>query len=178
MTTAKKLPTRLHHTAYVTKDLEATRAFYEDVIGLPLVATWCEQEELFGEERTFAHCFFEMADGSALAFFQFANQKDHDLFGPEQPESPFIHIALNVDEETQAGIIERIDKAGITEPDTYILDHGYCKSVYVKDPNRMLLEFTTDAVGADGLKEIRRASAREDLKRWLGGDHTPNNDVR
>ena len=32
----KKLPSRLHHNAYVTKDQEATRAFYEDLIGLPL----------------------------------------------------------------------------------------------------------------------------------------------
>ena len=32
-------PTRLHHYAYPTKDQEATRAFYEDMIGLPLVAT-------------------------------------------------------------------------------------------------------------------------------------------
>ncbi len=172
------MPTRLHHTAYVTKDLEATRQFYEDVIGIPLVATWCEKDELFGAERIFAHCFFEMADGSALAFFQFANEEDHAMFGPEQPESPFIHIALNVDPETQEGIIERIAKAGIVEPDTYILDHGYCKSVYVRDPNRMLLEFTTDAPDADGLKAERRETAYADLKRWLAGDHTPNNEVR
>jgi catechol 2,3-dioxygenase-like lactoylglutathione lyase family enzyme len=33
------LPTRLHHTAYVTRDMEKTRHFYEDLIGLPLVAT-------------------------------------------------------------------------------------------------------------------------------------------
>jgi glyoxylase I family protein len=46
-----KAPTRLHHTAYVTKDLEATRAFYEDLIGLPLVATWSETDELFGAMR-------------------------------------------------------------------------------------------------------------------------------
>ena len=31
-----QLPMRLHHTAYVTKDQEKTRQFYEDVIGLPL----------------------------------------------------------------------------------------------------------------------------------------------
>jgi len=37
-----KLPSRLHHTAYVSKDLEATRHFYEDILGFPLVATWCE----------------------------------------------------------------------------------------------------------------------------------------
>jgi len=82
MSDTKTLPNRLHHTAYVTKDLEATRAFYEDLIGLPLTATWSEQDELFGAVRTYCHCFFGLADGSALAFFQFANKEDHDLFDP------------------------------------------------------------------------------------------------
>ncbi|MBL0966976.1 MAG: VOC family protein, partial [Blastomonas sp.] len=67
-----QLVNRLHHTAYTTRDLEATRAFYEDVLGFPLVATYCEKDELFGKERTYCHCFFAMKDGSALAFFQFA----------------------------------------------------------------------------------------------------------
>ena len=178
MTTTQKMPTRLHHTAYVSKDLEATRRFYEEVIGLPLVATWCEQEELFGEVRTYAHCFFELADGSALAFFQFVDPKDQALFGPELAESPFIHVALTVDAETQDDIIGRIEKAGIREPETYILDHGYCKSVYVKDPNRMLLEFTVDAPEAAELNKVQRTKAHAELKRWLGGDHTPNNNVR
>jgi catechol 2,3-dioxygenase-like lactoylglutathione lyase family enzyme len=30
---------RLHHAAWVTRDQEATRHFYEDIIGLPLAAT-------------------------------------------------------------------------------------------------------------------------------------------
>ena len=62
-----RLPSRLHHTAYVTKDLEATRAFYEDVIGLPLSATWSETDHLFGKDRTYCHVFFDLADGSSLA---------------------------------------------------------------------------------------------------------------
>ena len=70
----KILANRLHHTAYVTKDLEATRAFYEDVLGFPLLATYCEKDELFGKERTYCHCFFELGDGGALAFFQFADR--------------------------------------------------------------------------------------------------------
>ena len=37
MASKSKLPSRLHHTAYVTRDLEATRKFYEDLIGLPLI---------------------------------------------------------------------------------------------------------------------------------------------
>jgi glyoxylase I family protein len=38
MSTTRKLPSRLHHTAYTTKDMEKTRVFYEEVIGLPLIA--------------------------------------------------------------------------------------------------------------------------------------------
>src|SRR5688572_31471906 len=104
MAISAKLPSRLHHTAYTSKDLEATRAFYEDVIGLPLVATWCEKDELFGKERTYCHCFFALADGGALAFFQFADAEDQAQFGPQMPFSPFHHIALNVDPETQKAI--------------------------------------------------------------------------
>ena len=66
MTMTEKLPSRLHHNAYVTKDQEATRAFYEDLIGLPLVATWSEADELFGAKRVYCHTFFGLGDGSAL----------------------------------------------------------------------------------------------------------------
>ena len=83
------LPTRLHHNAYVTRDMEATRHFYEDLVGMPLVATWCEADELFGKERVYCHCFFGLSDGSALAFFQFAHREDEELFGPKMPASPF-----------------------------------------------------------------------------------------
>ena len=47
-----KLPSRLHHTAYVSRDLEATRKFYEEVIGLPLLATWCEKDMQAGAQLT------------------------------------------------------------------------------------------------------------------------------
>ena len=55
MAITAKLPSRLHHTAYVSRDLEATRKFYEEVIGLPLLATWCEKDLLFGAEIGRAH---------------------------------------------------------------------------------------------------------------------------
>ena len=97
-----QLVNRLHHTAYTTRDLEATRAFYEDVLGFPLVATYCEKDELFGKERVYCHCFFAMKDGSALAFFQFADPADADEFSPPIPESPFHHIALQVEVDAQA----------------------------------------------------------------------------
>ena len=175
---ASALPNRLHHTAYVVKDLEATRRFYEDVLGFPLMATWCEQEELFGSVRTYCHCFFGLADGSALAFFQFADPADQAEFGPDLAPSPFRHIALNVDREAQAELERRIAAAGIELPQTYVLEHGYCRSVYVVDPDGMIVEFTLDAGHADQINAIRLKDARSELKRWLAGDHRPNNDVR
>jgi len=171
-----KLPSRLHHTAYTSKDLEATRHFYEDIIGLPLVATWCEKDELFGKERTYCHCFFGLADGSALAFFQFASKEDEELFSPAMPPSPFHHIALTVDEETQAGIERRLMEANL--PGTYVLEHGYCRSVYAQDPNGMIVEFTRDHPDAAKIDELRRKDAHSELKRWLGGDHHNNNMFR
>src|SRR5271166_7148 len=128
------LPTRLHHNAYVTRDMEATRHFYEDLIGMPLVATWCESDQLFGKERVYCHCFFGLADGSALAFFQFAHSEDQELFGPPMPSSPFQHIAVNVDAKTQALVEKRLAKAGMKEPKFYVLEHGYCRSIYATDP--------------------------------------------
>src|SRR5262249_20487415 len=82
-TGTSKLPARLHHTAYTTKDMEKTRKFYEEIIGLPLVATWSEADELFGKLRVYCHCFFALADGGALAFFQFADKSDEREFSPE-----------------------------------------------------------------------------------------------
>jgi catechol 2,3-dioxygenase-like lactoylglutathione lyase family enzyme len=173
-----KLPSRLHHTAYVTKDQEKTRKFYEEVIGLPLIAAWSESDELFGKVRTYVHTFFAIGDGGALAFFQFADPADQAEFGPKMPASPFHHIALQVDAETQAAIEARIAKAGIQPPDTYVLEHGYCRSVYVNDPNGLILEFTLDHPSADKITRDRRQDAHAVLKRWLAGDHTSNNTYR
>jgi glyoxylase I family protein len=178
MATPAKLPSRLHHTAYVTKDLEATRKFYEELIGLPLVATWCEKDELFGAERVYCHLFFALGDGGALAFFKFAKPEDEALFGPKMAETPFHHIALNVDKETQKGIEQRLVAAGYKEPKMYVLEHGYCRSVYVTDPNGMILEFTLDHPDVEKINRTRRDNAHAELKRWMAGDHTSNNTYR
>jgi catechol 2,3-dioxygenase-like lactoylglutathione lyase family enzyme len=172
------LPKRLHHTAYVTADMEKTRHFYEDIIGLPLLATWSESDELFGALRTYCHTFFGLADGGALAFFQFARPEDQQLFGPKMPASPFHHIALKVDAETQNGIAQRLAQAGYREPQTYILEHGYCRSLYVEDPNGMIVEFTLDHPDVERIGADRRADAHATLKRWLAGDHASNNTYR
>lgn len=161
-------PRRLHHAAWITRDMEATRRFYEDVIGLPLTQTWAERNAETGRE--YVHTFFEFADGGALAFFQFADQDEN----PIELASPG-HIAFECDAETQAGLKARLEAAGYQ---LRVTDHGYCISLYVDDPNNLRLEFTVDHSGLEAVMDRQRHNAHKDLKRWLAGDHTPNNDMR
>jgi len=175
MNAALQIHSTLHHNAYVCTDMEAVRAFYEEIIGFPLVATWAEQTDLFGKVRTYMHCFFDIGDGSCLAFFQFADEEDQQEFGPALPPSGFRHLAMKVDQQTQDGIKARLDAAGITEPQAYILNHGYCYSLYVFDPSGLLVEFTVDHEDVENINAAKKKTARADLQKWLSGDHTPNN---
>jgi hypothetical protein len=133
---------------------------------------------LFGAERTYCHCFFGLADGSALAFFQFARPEDQKLFGPKMPESPFHHVALNVTSDVQAGIEKRLRAAGYAEPRIYVLEHGYCRSLYVSDPDGMICEFTVDHASVEKINAEKKATAHSELERWLAGDHHSNNMFR
>ena len=172
-----KLPLRLHHNAYVAKNLEVTRTFYEDVLGMPLLATWCEKADLFGKERVYCHCFFGLEDESALAFFQFADPEDQAEFGPELPISGFRHIALKVEKDQQDDMLARLQKVDYDKEKYYFLDHGYCYSLYVLDPDNMIVEFCTDHPDVDKINAEVLPKAHSELKRWLDGDHTPNNEA-
>ena len=175
MNAINKLPKRLHHNAYVVKDLERTRSFYEDVLGMPLLATWCEKADLFGKERTYCHCFFGLEDESALAFFQFADADDQQEFGPELPLSGFRHIALKVDKDLQQSLLQKLKDTSYNPEKFYFLDHGYCNSLYVIDPDGMIVDFCTDHPEVERINAEVLPKAHAELKRWLAGDHTPNN---
>ncbi len=172
------LPLRLHHHAWIVEDQETNRQFYEDVLGLPLTATWTEKDVILGAERTYCHTFYTMADGSALAFFQFADPEDAKLFKTEVNFTPWRHIAFKVDQEVQEALQKRIAEAGYKEPDAFLTDHGYCVSLYITDPNGLMLEFVVDHPDTEKIDAERRRTAHADLARWLSGDHTSNNDWR
>jgi len=172
---AAPIPARLHHNAYVVKDQRATQRFYGNILGLPLLATWCEVDELFGAERVYCHTFYGLEDGGALAFFQFADEGDAALFGPQFRPSPFIHIALKASQEVQEAITARLVEA---RWDHFVLDHGYCVSLYATDPDGLIVELTVDHPDVEAITAVRRASAHADLDRWLAGDHTSNNTYR
>jgi glyoxylase I family protein len=173
----KELPSRLHHNAYVCASQERTRHFYEDIIGLPLIATWIEEGEapdFPGKKISFAHTFFGIGDGGALAFFEFADPEVAARYKAKQ--QPFyVHLALAVSAATQDEIQRRLEAEGVA---VRVRDHGYCKSIYATDPDGLIVEFTADAANAVQIDAWQRKSAHETLKRWAAGDRTINNDVR
>src|SRR5439155_25885167 len=80
----------LHHNAYRCRDSEETRAFYEDFLGLRLVSAF----EIDGGRAL--HTFFEMDDGSCLAFFEVPGTP----FDFKQQNALDLHIALGVEPDT------------------------------------------------------------------------------
>jgi catechol 2,3-dioxygenase-like lactoylglutathione lyase family enzyme len=155
----------------VSRDHEATRRFYEEVVGLPLVATWCERDE----NGAFCHTFFELEDGSCLAFFQFADAALTAQHAALASTSVFDHVALSATPEIHARVQERAKAGGV---ETLLIDHGYCRSLYLSDPDGLVIELTVDDPDALTSAPARRARARADLARWLAGDHAVNNELR
>jgi len=174
-----ELPLRLHHSAYVVKDQEANRHFLEDVLGIPLVATWCEKTYRadLGREVEFCHTFFGLKDGGALAFFQFADPEMYDLTqakGPPKIGSHY-HLALKVSDGTYDELKRRLTTADEKYRET---DHGYCSSIYTASPDGMIIEFTRDPPDVGQIDKLRRADAHSELARWLAGDRHVNNQLR
>jgi glyoxylase I family protein len=158
----KKLPMRLHHHAYTTDDHEKTRHFYEDILGLPLAVMNIEREFLGDEWVDLGHAVYELGDGSALAFFSFADLDKQAAWKAKQ-RSLFIHISLLVERSTQNEIERRLTDVGLRP---FTLRHGFCTSLYVKDPNDLMLEFTVDHEDASDIAREMAASVCQ----WLEGE--------
>ncbi len=169
-------PERLHHYAFVIRDQEVNRQFFEDILGIPLVATWCEKafHNVLKRDIEYCHTFYGFADGGAIAFFQYA---DDDAYEKLKPTNASVghHISFKVDEKIFAEIETRVDKAKI---DKRVIDHGYCKSIYLNTPDGLRLEFTFDPPDVEEINALRAADAHSELARWLKGDRRINNDIR
>jgi catechol-2,3-dioxygenase len=154
----QKLPSRLHHNAFVVKDHEINRRFFEDLLGIPLVATWCEKNYSAEVQR----------------------EVEFELYEMTQAEKParvgrYDHIAFKAEQQTYDELKQRLERAGEKYRET---NHGYCKSIYVSSPDGLIVEFTQDPEDAAEIDAARRADAHRELARWLSGDRRTNNEFR
>jgi glyoxylase I family protein len=155
---------KLHHVAYRCAVAAVTTDFYTRVLGLEFACALLNEE--VGSLQLICphiHIFFEMKDGSYIAFFEVPG------LAPPQPDpnTPIWvkHLALEI-ESTEALLAakarleaEGIDVIGVT-------DHQIFQSIYFFDPDGHRLEITT-RTERPGELERNKAMARDLLKEWL-----------
>lgn len=153
----------LHHFAWKCRDCEETRHFYEDLLGLPLVhVIKSDYVPSTGEYCPYVHIFFQMRDGSYIAFFDLGD----DTQAAPSPNTPawVNHLALRVDsvEELQAAK-SRLQAAGVEV--LGVTDHHIIQSIYFFDPNGIRLELTTPTVDASEMNALS-LHAHQSVREW------------
>jgi len=153
----------LHHFAYRCKDAEETRHFYEDLLGLPLVhVIRSDLVPSTGEYCPYVHIFFQMKDGSYIAFFDLGD----DVSAEPSPNTPswVNHLALRVDSVPDLKAAKaRLEAAGVEVLGP--TDHHIIESIYFFDPNGIRLELTTSTV-SDHEMAILAKRAHQDVQDW------------
>ena len=157
----------LHHNAYRCRDSEETRKFYSDFLGLPLVQAFEIKETKSGRATKTLHSFYQMDDGSCLAFFEapdmpFAFKEQHDFD---------LHIALEVSQQDLHTMFAKGKAAGMETRG--ISDHGFIDSIYFRDPNGYVIELTAKRAGHDAYMQAANASAHQVLAQWQAEKAAP-----
>ena len=146
----------LHHFAWRCRDAEETRRFYDDLLGLPLVhLIRADIVPSTGERCPYVHVFFQMRDGSYIAFFDLGD----DAKSEPSPNTPawVNHLALEVaGEEELRAAKERLEVEGVEV--LGVTDHRIIKSIYFFDPNGIRLELTTRVASAEEMRAAETAA--------------------
>ena len=123
----------LHHFAWRCRDAEETRRFYEDLLGLPLVhLIKLDHVPSTGEFCPYVHIFFQLGDGSYIAFFDLGD----DNASAPSPNTPawVNHIAFEVPTRAELEAAKvRLEAAGVEV--IGVTDHHFINSIYFFDPN-------------------------------------------
>lgn len=123
----------VHHVALLSRDVEATIAFYQDLLEFPLT-------ELF-ENRDYqgsTHFFFDIGHGNALAFFDFPGL---DLGEYAEVLGGLHHLAISVSSENWHRLKDKLDAADVEYA------HVSGSSLYLTGPDGERIELIDDPLG-------------------------------
>ena len=132
-----------HHLALAAKDMQATHAFYEGVMGFELVKVevapilsggWGKHffYRMDGDDSTFI-AFWELHDAPGAEDYIFDLNKAAKL--PPMTN----HYSFSVESEAElAEWREKWRGAGLK---VFEIDHNWCKSIYTTDPSGNAVEF-------------------------------------
>ena len=141
-----------HHVALATNDMEATHSFYTEAMGFRLVKAVAAPTGATGGGWA-KHLFYDTGGGGLIAFWEL-----HDDTLPAF--DPAISLGLGLPEwvnhvafavDTMEDLWVRCRRWQAYGIDVVELDHGFCRSIYARDPNGILVEFacTVAPLGAE-----------------------------
>ena len=123
----------IHHAALICSDVEQTIAFYQGLLGFPLVEL-VENRDYPGS----THFFFDVGNRTLLGFFDFPGlglEPGIEAIGGVQ------HIAISIERSTWERLQARLDEAGVA----YVgPDRGIPESMYLRDPDGIGIELLSD----------------------------------
>jgi len=117
----------VNHVAVFAKDLEATAAFYTDVMRMPVINVTYNRDV---EEST--HMNIDVGNGMALSFFDFPHVPRLQRRAPEGVGN-VMHVAISITPDRYAELKARLDFGSVSYQEVG-------GSMYVKDPNGLGIE--------------------------------------
>ena len=131
------------HVGLSTLDLDATRDFYERILGFKAVRCDIIKVQEGGQIR---HIFFDTGRDQLLAFMEargvpgVPSEYEAGITRGLGVPSAFYHFAFEAGSE--AALLEKRNELIAKGVDvTEVVDHDWAKSIYFKDPNGLQLEF-------------------------------------
>ncbi|HKU26646.1 MAG TPA: VOC family protein [Candidatus Sulfotelmatobacter sp.] len=131
------------HIGLSTLDLDKTREFYDGVLGFKAVVADTIRIKEGGQIR---HLFFDTGRDQLIAFMEargvpdIPDEYDAGINRGLGVPASFYHFAFEAG--TEAALVEKRDELrskGVEVTD--VVDHGWAKSIYFKDPNGLSLEY-------------------------------------
>lgn len=125
----------LHHVTLIASDLDATTAFYRDLLGLALVEQGANEDD--PDAR---HFWFGDADGSAGTLLSFLEYPGLEPGRVGVGSTHHLALAIDSAEELDAWRDYLRDRGVQT---TDVFQRGRFRSLYLRDPDGHILELAT-----------------------------------
>ena len=137
-----------HHVALATKDTAATHAFYTEVMGFRLVKVVAAPTP--NDTGWSKHFFYDTGSSGMIAFWELHDPEIGEDYTTDLNRSvglPWWVNHLAFDAPTREDLVvhrERWREHGHTVLE---VDHEFCISIYIRDPNGIMVEFCRDTPG-------------------------------
>jgi catechol 2,3-dioxygenase-like lactoylglutathione lyase family enzyme len=148
----------IHHVALASRDVKATHAFYTGPMGFRL-----QKVEIApaGPKGYAKHLFYDTGGGGMIAFWDFHDANLPADWGTAIADGlglPRWSNHLAFDASSVDDLHARMKRILDHGHDVTEIDHHWCHSIYVNDPNDILVEFcvTTREFTEDDSKEALR----------------------